>query len=446
MKKRLIKHLVLSAIAVSAFGIAGCNIFNPTESVNIASDDAKALTYEGYLHYQKSEYTLAREYFEKAINADSAYSEAWYGRSKAVLNMQPGLNIFELISYAKAEEGQNAVSKFMSMPNEQASLLKSGIDSVMISLDPFIERDSTNRTDKRVRFADFASSYSVLQLTKLALTVRTANVDVQNLFVSNGSSMSVNWSELSGIGEDTKEAFDALSATATALKSNPEATKTILKEYVPGSEMLSDTGLTVATEFMANQIINMNEKIQNSAVDRSDVYLLVGNVRDDDGDGCIDEEIPDGFDNDGDGEVDEDLRHHNTIVPETDFVHHNVSKPSQYIKAVKVTDTYKTLDLDMNGIDATNDSEEWEFVLDNSNERDAQGNHLFKFAYNISWSTDFVNANLDDRIAIKELIRKDNDINNIKYPLEMRKAMLGGCWNNYTEEQFLKWFPAAEEN
>ena len=41
------KFLWASAFIIS-LGIAGCNIFNPTESINIKDDDAEALTYEGY--------------------------------------------------------------------------------------------------------------------------------------------------------------------------------------------------------------------------------------------------------------------------------------------------------------------------------------------------------------------------------------------------------------
>lgn len=436
MKQKLKQKLTLSAALAAALAFAGCNIFNPTEDVRIAKNDAQALTYEGYLHFQKSEYSEAREYFEKAIAADSSYSEAWYGLAKAVMNMQPSLNLFELISYAKKDEGEDAVSKFMSMPEEDASGILNGIDSVLYYLDPFIQRDSTGGTDKRIQFANFANSYAIFQMTKLALTVRKSSIDLQSLFSTdeNTGSMSVNWSELSPsvLGENTKETFNTLAATATTLKANPGQTNAILREYVPGSEMLTDTALTLATEVLADQIINIADVINNSEIDRADVYLLVGNHKDDDGDGCVDEEVFDGFDNDGDGEIDEDMRANGTTVREVDIRFHS---PIQ-VKNVESTDEYQTVDIDGDGLMGKDDGKEYLFVISASNDRKAAGNHLFQFAVDLSW----IGETTEDKIANKELVRNDTDVNNIKYDLEWRKNHVGGCWVNYNEESFLKWF------
>lgn len=436
MKKKFQTKLVLSAAVAASIALAGCNIFNPTEDVRIKSDDAAALTYEAYLHFQKSEYTEAREYFEKAIAADSAYSEAWYGRAKAVLNQQPGLNLFQLISYAKKEEGESSVSKFMSMPEDEVEGISSGIDSVLYYLDPFIQRDTTGLTDKRVTFGSFANSYAILQMTKLALAVRKSSLDVQNLFHTDSEtgSISVNWADLSPstLGEATKETFTTLAATAQTLKSNPEQTNAILREYVPGSEMLTDTALTLATEVLANQILNIADVVNNSEVDRADVFLLVGNHMDDDGDGCVDEEVFDGEDNDGDGEIDEDMRANNTTIREIDI---RIHSPMQVMK-VNSTEDYQTVDIDGDGLMGEADRKEYKFAIEKSNDRKAAENHLFQFAVNLIW----VGDNLEDRIANKELVRGDIDVNNIKYDLNWRKAHVGGCWVNYDEARFLKWF------
>ena len=45
---KLRKNLGLS-LAALALCFAGCNLFNPIESVDISSTDADALTYEGYI-------------------------------------------------------------------------------------------------------------------------------------------------------------------------------------------------------------------------------------------------------------------------------------------------------------------------------------------------------------------------------------------------------------
>ena len=70
--KRILQSKILWATALLlSLGIAGCNIFNPTESININDDDAEALTYEGYKRIRDNEYSEAEYYFNKAIAADS---------------------------------------------------------------------------------------------------------------------------------------------------------------------------------------------------------------------------------------------------------------------------------------------------------------------------------------------------------------------------------------
>ena len=61
--KNVLKSKIVwaSAALVLSLGIVGCNIFNPTESVNIKSDDAAALSYEGYIKFRDNEYSEAEE-------------------------------------------------------------------------------------------------------------------------------------------------------------------------------------------------------------------------------------------------------------------------------------------------------------------------------------------------------------------------------------------------
>lgn len=446
MKKYFQKHFVTSAVLALAFGLVSCNLFNPTESVNIKSNDAEALTYQGYLHYQKNEYSLARDYFEKAIKADSAYSEAWYGRAKAVLNLQEGLNILELISYAKSDDAMDVAENFMNMPDEKANQIKDGLDSVFKYIDPFIVRDELGLTDKRVRFKDFSDSYAVMQMTKLALTVRAASVSIKNIFSAADNILSINWAELDPeeLGETAKETFDALASTATAIKANPELVTTVIKEYIPDSLGITDSTLTENIDFFADQIIYVNDAIQKTEVDRALIFLNVGNVIDDDGDGCIDEEIPDGQDNDGDGEIDEDMRHYETYVMDIDSVNHLNSNPTK-VREIKLTERYNFIDIDGNGIFGEEDENERIFVIQSTRERESKNNHLFRFADSLKWvGTAETAEGLEKRIAYKDSVRLDTDSLNYKYDLEWRKKHVGGCWNNYDEEAFKAWFRGRE--
>ena len=113
----------LAAISMS-MSIAGCNLFHPTDSRDAENNDAPALTLDGYKEYQDANYDEARKFFNKAIRADSSYSQAWVGLAKAVLNSQKGLNVFELISYTqKTEKNGKSTNKLLSMPDEEASAI-----------------------------------------------------------------------------------------------------------------------------------------------------------------------------------------------------------------------------------------------------------------------------------------------------------------------------------
>ena len=453
MKRReLMFFKSLAFCIVMAIGLSSCNIFNPTEKVNASDDDAKALTYEGYLRYQKSEFSEARKYFEKAIMADSSYSEAWFGLAKTVLNQQKGLSIFDLLSYAKPVDGESSADAFLNMDDDVAKDLKVKIDSVLHYLIPFIDRDTSGRTDKRIQLKDFANSYSILQMTKLALTVRDVRLNLAALFptdYANGT-MNVNWSAIDTLERELLiETVETLAAAAVTLNSDPETTQMIIKEYVPGADTLSEDTLKLATEIFSNQIISMNEKIQNTE-ERTSVFLLVGNHHDDDGDGCVDEEVFDELDNDGDGESDDDLRENNTTHR---YMMEAFGKPGIepiMVKEAVFIDHYQGLDIDGNGITSENDSDEWEFAVPNVIDRYATSNAKFRFADKIRfvglsgngpWSQDVI----DSLIARKELIRNDTDINHITYNLADRQRMVGGCWLNYDQIRFIKWLEGRGE-
>jgi len=423
------KRFWLCATAALAIGIAGCNLFNPTENADIADDDVDALTYEAYIHFRNAEYTIAREYFEKVLKADSTVSEAWYGLAKCVLNQQ-GLNVFEMLKYANSKDGQSA---FLEMDDSTANHYKTAITAVLEVLDPFIERDSTGRTDGKVTFKTISASYTVLHLTKAAIMVRNNINDITGLFSFSDGTMDIDWSSLKGMGESSVEMFESMGDIGHAIKADPSIATEVLKSYVPEAALLSDSGLTVATEAMATYMITASEAVTSNE-DAIIAYTSIGDMMDGDGDGCIDEEIADNFDNDGDGLVDEDMRQNQAMVPETNFLQHRFGQ----IASVKTAEGYEAVDIDMNGKAA--DEGEFTFVIEGSNDRDAQNNHLFK-----AFAANFGFAESGNTLAENmNLAKKDRDVNNIKYDLAWRKANIGGCWANYDEEMFLKWFEGRD--
>ena len=429
--KRMKKLWLCSALAFTV-GIVGCNLFNPTESVDINTDDVDALTYEGYIYFRKAEYTQAREYFEKALAVDSAASEAWYGLAKSVLNQQK-LNVFEMLKYANSKTG--GVSGFMNMDDSTANHYKSGIDSVMKIVDPFIERDTTGRTDKKVTFKTISASYTVLQLTKAALLLRSSSNDITKMFqvTTDPISINIDWSSMKEMGEEAVDMFTTLGDVGHAIATDPSIATEVLRSYVPEAEYLSDEGLTAATEAMADYMIAASEAVTSNE-ESILAFTSMGDFIDLDGDGCIDEEIADNYDNDGDGLVDEDMRPNGVMVFEKDIVHHKIGQ----VASVTPNEEYLLYDLDKDG--EPGDAREWSFLVDGSNDRDAQGEHRFVAFAALQWSVS-TEITLHDALS---MVRHDTDVNNIQYNLDWRKAYIGGCWNNYDEDMFLKWFEGRD--
>ena len=485
MKYKLQGKWMWSAAIALSMGIAGCNLFHPTDSRDADSNDADALTLEGQKELQNSNYDAARNFFSKAIKADSSHSEAWVGLAKSVLHSQKGINVFELVSYAQTKETEDGKSEsvFNTMPDAKADSISRGIDSVMIYLNKFIARDTTGKTDKKIRFRDIADSYTILQLTKAALRIRAVQnqmkekLTLTSVVSADNSGMKMDLTVLSEMGDSLKPFLNDMAAAAEAIKAAPEAAAEIIKAYLPDSTRkdFDDDDYADVSVGLANTIIQMNDRAQNVEDDRNDVFYKFGNSRDDDGDGCVDEEVLDNYDNDGDGEIDEDVRDSRSIVlmrkrPQNyaelistshDATVYDLTKAQ--VDSVKFIEKYHPVDIDMNGVfgpvyegdpeSPPNDPYEWHYVYSDPNERDEQKNHLLQFTDKIKFKytknglflekdNDPVMQDaeeIESLIKNKELIRKDT-LYPPKYSLTDRQKMVGGCWNNYTEERFLQWF------
>ena len=119
MSKKTNRKWMWSLAMALSLGIAGCNLFHPTDSRDAESDDPDALTLDGYLEFQNSNFDSARRFFNRALDADSGHSEAWIGLAKCVLSVQEGLNAFELVSYTqeKKDENGNSTNEFLIRPD-----------------------------------------------------------------------------------------------------------------------------------------------------------------------------------------------------------------------------------------------------------------------------------------------------------------------------------------
>lgn len=445
---KLKKHLWIFAASAIAMSFVGCNLFNPTESVEIASDDAKALTYEGYIKFRDNEYTEAQNYFLKALDADSTCSQAWYGLIKTKMNLQD-INTFELLKYVNVSSGSKV--PFTDMNDETAFKYKSGIDTVVLYTQMFIKKDTLGLLDGEITYKNISDGYMILQMMQAMLVLRETTKSLNSCSTPNGCDMG---EVLNSLKEDPEEAVEAFHEVFQVCSDNPSSMSGVFKDYLPGFDYIADDKRDEAVGAMCKAGAVSTEKTDDPAEIRKSLDIITSqsgysDMFDDDGDGCIDEEIFDGVDNDGDGEVDEDIRDkQNDIRYDDELSAKNALMGVTDIKYLRIVKSaapnkkYELYDLDFNGEVGGKDKDEWEYVYKTFDEREAAQNHLLKFAQNLHWNPS--GLPFEDYLKIKWEISKDTDISNIKYDLETRKALVGGCWERYTEESFMNWFAGRE--
>lgn len=452
------KNFVFSAALVAALGIAGCNLFNPTEDVNIKSDDANALTYEGYIKFRNNEYTAAAEYFNKAIAADSTHSEAWYGLAKAKLNIQ-GLNTFELMKYVNTAGGATQIP-LANMDDATALRYQVGIDTVVTFLKEFIYRDTTGRLDGVVTFKTISESYVLLNMVNTMITLRETTSGLAGCAVPDPETGAYNCdmgSMLNSLkGGKINETVDGLHEVFSTCESNPEMMATAAGQAIPlfGS-MLSNEGQNTTASVMCGAMADMTADSGDPDENEKAISAVIAvsgysDFSDDDGDGCYDEEILDGMDNDGDGLIDEDLRDVNDHflldhiqIGKNSLIGKKDKKDMLLYTSFSPNDKYKDKDLDRNGEIGSKDGDEWNYVYSKYADREANSvlilgeqslDYRLKFAEKLVFNPSGLPK--EEFLAMKKAIAADKDG---VYGLSVRKEIIGGCWANYTEKMFQEW-------
>ena len=440
--------LVCTAIALMASFI-GCNLFNPTESVDIASNDANALTYEGYIKFRNNEYTEAANYFGQAIVADPSHSEAWFGLAKTKMNQQD-LNIFELLKYVNV--AQKTKFPLVDMDDATAYKYKVGIDTVVSYLKMFIYKDTTGQLDGVITYATISNSFMILQLMQTMLSMRNTTKNMPACV--NGSAEGCDLGAiLNAMKGNVSETLDALEDVFKTCEENPSTMASIGDQYLAGFDYLKGEAQELAVETMcgalAETISNTGDGYsQEKALNTVISQLGYSDFLDEDGDGCHDEEIYDGQDNDGDGEIDEDLRDKtNQIKYDYEYAARlataNTMQGKKSISNTLIVASaapspkYEQVDIDMNLI--AGEEDEWRFIYDSYEKRAQNADHRFKFAQKLVFNP--AGYPLAEYLSFKSLVAMDNTGD--QYDLNFRKTYIGGCWVNYNEEMFKAWTDLA---
>lgn len=346
-----------NVLFLSALVVAGCNIFNPSG----AGDPGETnLNQQGEEYFRRGQYAKAMQAFERAIAKDSTNSMAYYGYAKSAVQFYK-LDKIGVINDVEATAKEPASFAFLQHSDSLLTLRLQASFHVRRVLGLLTDRDSLTRwynylTDSSANVPgtddydslytqrrDFISQYLVyasfpdstryrrpgsFPLTDFRMPARNILIDytalellytITRLYDLNrdnvidssdalmkklkfGSSNGFQIDSLSNIAEDLENDSAAaadLNILISSLGSGLINTSQLAS--MMGGDKKGDTTSTESqtTGNMDSVITSLGDAV---------MYYQFGDQIDNDGDGCIDEEILDERDNDFDGYIDEDAR------------------------------------------------------------------------------------------------------------------------------------------
>jgi hypothetical protein len=308
-----------------AIGIgASCNLYrNAFDSEPTTATD---FLQEGQRNLRENQYELAQKNFDKALEMDSTLSRAYVGAAKSVL-MSERINVFSLIKSLENADGGSI--PFLDQPDSLKNKIFQGNRGINFYLGRLIRADKDGRLDGQVTSADVAADYALASAIEAILSLADFNGDGRIDEEDNLLNGVIDFSDPSNLNPETimKNLADVQNDTAKINAVNQLLDKTELLLAQSGSaidlllgtfQQNGDSLVTQCPDPESCQGIEGRETIGDSSVTQvkqfieqagSQVILYkIMDRKDNDGDGCVDEELLDGIDNDGDGYVDEDSR------------------------------------------------------------------------------------------------------------------------------------------
>ncbi len=452
---RTLKPLKRCCFAVG-FALVGCNMFNPSGEGD-AGNSADAQLTSGENYFRQQDYLDAFDAYAKAIDQDSTNSLAYYGYAKSAMRYWD-VNASTLLSEVKKAQDNSGVP-FITSDNWTTTRYLQGTSKARKALGIMTLRDtltrwydytldsnaSTARKDplrsQRIAFMNdyfakadkgYTGYYRKNQFPLSDLKMGSDKVVADFGFVELIYAVT-HLRDLDG--NDTIDDRDNLLKKLTfsvgaggfkvdnlqniAADLNTDSNRTAVNNLIQNVS----SGLGSASKVLnllgnslpvggASDSLNNNPDLKQKVTQNMDsvitsmgdavTFYQFGDGKDNDGDGCIDEEILDGKDNDGDGFVDEDARI-NTVAPYLDAVDndHNGKGANSFTDP----DPGEALDDNAQLIFTTKSN----FI---------KGEKYKDKAFKVK-----VQA---DSIATRTVLRPED-----KDMLDSAKKYIGGCWNNY---------------
>ena len=356
-------HPSLKALRGCAVGLgilaAGCNVFNPGGEGD-GGESQGALMSKGEELFRQMDYVGAEAAFEAAIRADSTNSLAYYGYSKSVMRYWRvnasdllkevdgtadgaipfiGADDWTLTRYLKAtSKVRRALSKMTERDTltrwyqytldtggkafqkdaeaaKRAAFMQDYWAKAEQGLPGYYKKSAFPLSDLKLGYQKVIADFGFVELVYAVAHLRDLNGDdsigseddlIKKLaFNTEGGGFKVeNLADIQQDLADNPEQREQMNTLIANVASGLTSAGTVIDLLAPtlaGQGGSSDTaGLSESvTEDMDSVIASLGDAV---------TFYQFGDGKDNDGDGCVDEELLDGKDNDGDGFTDEDAR------------------------------------------------------------------------------------------------------------------------------------------
>ena len=318
----------LQAVAMLAgLGVlSGCNFFNPSGTGTYPSNDPDQLVDAGQRALNELRFSDAYGYFSKALLLDSTKSLAYHGLAKSELG-KDGFSISKLVKLADTISNASDSAKLgilIGLGDTGLTNIYRPIMRVASIYERLSRRDSLHLTDgvfprdlieyelttilanRAYFYLIDANRDTVIQSGELA------SLKLMNLIsTSNTSSLQLNAQALveqskvdsvtGALPDSTKNSINGILTNV----SNIAQDTALLQKLVSGVTGGTSTGGSDS----ATNAINKSAQTFIQQLGSSTSFYLINDSLDNDGDGCLNEEIfGDSLDNDGDSLLDEDGR------------------------------------------------------------------------------------------------------------------------------------------
>lgn len=311
-----LRKRVCGRLLVAAALLAGCNLFNPSGTGPSRDDEADYWIEEGQTAMQNQQFSIAYRDFSKALALDSTKSLAWHGLAKSSL----ATSEFDLSTLVSLGERLSStpdsvmLDSLVALGDTTLTNIYRPILRVASIYSQFLDRDTTGRTDGVFSSRLIRAELGTIELKKVYFYLMDANRDTiiqraeltaLKLMKLASGSIAVDATTLTtegGLDTVTGALPDTTRDKINTIFSN---VANIVEDTATFNKLAGSTGdSTSATGSMNQDARSFLQKLGSSTR-----FFLVNDSLDNDGDGCVSEEIyGDSLDNDGDSLTEEDGR------------------------------------------------------------------------------------------------------------------------------------------